>query len=270
MTDLSARPSCILLVCICMSCLYLINVGGRFTGTQPAAPGELSGSRGQVPGGRAPGRGGAARRAGRCARAREGGGAGPRAGARPVPSAFILLLPVPLGSIRCHPPSSSSIWCHPPPSGAIRRHAAETRRGAEPTLVHHRRGRHRRRAPGRGGAGSPPWRFPPAPRTGTTDGCGVSAGRWAATLDGLPLSSLLCAPGPGCAGHSPESGQPPLAPLLWWAQSVQVLNSSLTPPVAIVADAFLCVYYLMLFFYLFLRSLVSVISRCVARMLCFL
>lgn len=74
-------------------------------------------------------------------------------------------------------------------------HAAETLRGPEPGLVHRRRGHHRHRAPGRGGAGRPPWRFSAPSRTGTADGCGVSAGRRAAAPDGLPRSSVLGAPG---------------------------------------------------------------------------
>lgn len=74
-------------------------------------------------------------------------------------------------------------------------HAAECPRGPEPGLVHRRRGRHRHRAPGRGGAGRPPWRCSAPSRTGTARGCGVSAGRPAAAPDGLPRSSVLGAPG---------------------------------------------------------------------------
>lgn len=101
-------------------------------------------------------------------------------------------VPVPAGCARAGPGRAvAGTACR----GRHFSHAAETPRGPEPGLVHRRRGHHRHRAPGRGGAGRPPWRFFAPSRTGTADGCGVSAGRRAAAPDGLPRSSVLGAPG---------------------------------------------------------------------------
>lgn len=193
MTGLTVRSSCILLACVCTSCLSQQGFN-KFWGSVWSNSGRSS--RRIFWEGRADPRRERSRRG-------RGGAQGRKART-------------------CREGRRSGTACRDPPS--IGRHAAETQRGAETRLVHHRRRRHRCRAPGPGGAGWPPWRFPPPPRTGTADGCGVSAGRWAAALGGLRLSSLLCARGTDCAGHSPESGQPPLAPLLCVGQGCAVVG----------------------------------------------